>query len=270
MLEIINESADFIRNKIQIKAKIAIVLGSGLNAIAQEICVEAAIPYTEIPNFPISTVEGHQGKFLIGTLNGVHIIAMQGRFHFYEGYDMKQVTFPIRVMKALGIEVLVLSNAAGGLNPLYEIGDVVLINDHINLFPQHPLRGKNDNRLGVRFPAMNEVYDKKIIEKIETIAVEYGIVLKKGVYVGVQGPTYETPSEYRMYYRLGGDCVGMSTVPEAIVARHSGMKCVCFSVITDIWKEHEITDVSHEEVLIEAQKAEPVLSQLLKELVLII
>ncbi len=270
MLEIINNTAKYIRSKAFIKAKISIVLGSGLNTIAQEMVVETAIPYFEIPNFPVSTVEGHEGKLLIGTLNGVNVIVMQGRFHFYEGYDMKQVTFPIRVMKALGVEVLVLSNAAGGLNPSYRIGDVIVINDHINFFPEHPLHGKNDNRLGTRFTAMNDVYDKIIIKKLEVIASEHGISFKKGVYVGVQGPTYETPSEYKMFYRLGGDCVGMSTVPEAIVAHHSGMKCVCFSVITDMWRENEITQVSHEDVLIEARKAEPVLTKLLNELMLVI
>ncbi|NLJ83239.1 MAG: purine-nucleoside phosphorylase [Bacteroidales bacterium] len=270
MWKAIEETTNYIKTKIKISPKIAVVLGSGLGGVVDEMSINQMLPYEEIPNFPLSTVEGHKGQLLFGTLNNTPILAMQGRFHYYEGYDMKQITFPIRIMKALGIEVLILSNASGGMNPDFHVGDIVVINDHINFFPEHPLRGKNDERLGVRFPSMNEVYDKKIIQKIDNIALQHHIKLKKGVYVGLQGPTYETPAEYKMFYRLGGDCVGMSTVPEAIVACHSGMKCVGFSVITDIWRENENVEVFHEEVLEEAQKVEPILTKLLKELVAII
>lgn len=270
MLKVINETAAFIKSRIKDQAKIGIILGSGLNNVANEMVVTISIPYAEIPNFPVSTVVGHKGMLLFGKLNGINVMAMQGRFHFYEGYDMKQITFPIRIMKALGVETLVLSNAAGGMNPNYNLGDIILVEDHINFFPEHPLRGKNDDSLGPRFPDMSEVYDKQIILKTEKIANKHNIQLKKGVYLGVSGPTFETPAEYRMFYRMGGDCVGMSTVPEAIVAHHSGMKCICFSVITDVWRENHLQKVTHEEVLEQALKAEPILAKLLKELVLII
>ncbi len=266
MLKAINDTINYIRKNVTIEAKIAIVLGSGLNTIIDEMIIVNCLAYKDIPNFPVSTVEGHQGNLLFGKLNGVPIIAMQGRFHYYEGYDMKQITFPIRIMKALGVETLILSNAAGGLNPHFNIGDIMIIEDHINFFPDNPLKGKNENTLGLRFPDMSEVYDKQIINKIISIAKQYEIAVKKGVYIGVPGPTYETPAEYRMFYRLGGDSVGMSTVPEAIVARHAGMKCVGFSVITDMWREHETQKVSHKMVLEEAAKAEPILSMLLKVL----
>ncbi|HQB20423.1 MAG: purine-nucleoside phosphorylase [Bacteroidales bacterium] len=270
MLKAINSTVDYIRRNLTVEAKIAVVLGSGLNTITDEMTIKHRLPYKDIPNFPVSTVEGHQGNLLFGTLNSVPIIAMQGRFHYYEGYDMKQITFPIRIMKALGVEVLILSNASGGMNPGFNIGDIVVIDDHINFFPDNPLRGKNENTLGDRFPDMSEVYDKQIIKKIEAIAKQANISLKKGVYVGVPGPTYETPAEYKMFYRLGGDCVGMSTVPEAIVARHAGMKCVGFSVITDIWRENDTQKISHEMVLEEAAKAEPILRTLLKKLLTVI
>lgn len=268
MLEIIKETTNYIKNKVQTKPKISIILGSGLNELLNEMEINTTIPYSEIPNFPISTVEGHEGRLLFGKLNKVDIMAMKGRFHYYEGYDMKQITFPIRIMKALGIETLIVSNAAGGLNQDFNIGDIMLINDHINLFPEHPLRGKNESSLGLRFLDMCEVYDKELIKEVEAIAEAKNIDIKKGVYVGVSGPTYETPAEYKMFHILGGDSVGMSTVPEVIVARHAAMKCVGFSVITDMWRPEHIQEVSHEDVLIQAAKAGPILSDIIKELVL--
>ncbi|MDD2622476.1 MAG: purine-nucleoside phosphorylase [Bacteroidales bacterium] len=267
MLKNIHETTNYIQANIHSKPKIAIILGSGLNRLLDEMNVEITIPYNTIPHFPLSTVEGHEGCLVFGTLHGVEIVAMKGRFHYYEGYDMKQITFPIRIMKNLGIETLIISNASGGLNQRYEVGDIVLISDHINLFPEHPLRGKNESTLGVRFPDMSEVYDKELIQKVEHIAHLHAIPLKKGVYVGVSGPTYETPAEYKMYHILGGDCVGMSTVPEAIVARHAAMKCVGFSVITDMWRSCYSQEVTHEEVLLQAAKAEPTLGFIVTELV---
>jgi purine-nucleoside phosphorylase len=196
---------------------------------------------------------------------------MQGRFHYYEGYDMKEITFPVRVMKALGINTLILSNASGGINPNYSVGDIVFITDHINFFPEHPLRGKNEQSLGDRFPDMSEVYSSELIALAEQVALDNNIEYQKGVYVGTQGPTFETPAEYRMFYNLGGDCVGMSTVPEAIVAHHSGMRCVAFSVITDLGEINgngTIEKVSHKKVLKAAHETEPKLRQLIKELIL--
>lgn len=268
MLTKIQETVDFIANQFKTNAKIGIVLGSGLNGLAKDINIKKAFLYEDIPNFPISTVEGHEGKLLFGTIENVEVIAMQGRFHYYEGYNMQEVTFPIRVMKALGVNVLILSNASGGMNPTYKVGDIVFITDHINFFPDNPLRGKNENSLGVRFPDMSEVYTKELILLAEQSALDNGINYKKGVYVGVQGPTFETPAEYRMFSVIGGDCVGMSTVPEAIVARHSGMRCAAFSVITDLGIPGMVEKVSHEEVLKAANEAEPKLRKLVKELVL--
>jgi len=268
MLENIKATTNYILNKVQTKPKISIILGSGLNEMLNDMEINTTIPYSEIPNFQLSTVEGHEGQLVFGKLNQVVIMAMKGRFHYYEGYDMKQITFPIRIMKALGIETLIVSNAAGGLNQDFNVGDIMLINDHINLFPEHPLRGKNESCLGLRFPDMSEVYDKDLIKKVEAIAEARKFAIKKGVYVGVSGPTYETPAEYRMFHILGGDSVGMSTVPEVIVARHAAMKCVGFSVITDMWRPELMQEVSHEDVLIQADKAEPILSEIIKELVL--
>jgi purine-nucleoside phosphorylase len=267
MLTKIKETVDFLKNRTNTNAKTGIVLGSGLNALAKDITVEHAFPYKDIPNFPVSTVDGHVGKLLFGTLNGVEIIAMQGRFHYYEGYSMQEVTFPIRVMKALGIENLILSNASGGMNPAYKVGDIVIISDHINMFPENSLRGKNDDSLGPRFPDMSEAYSKEIIAIAEQIADENQINYHKGVYVGTSGPTFETPAEYAMFRILGGDCVGMSTVPEAIVARHSSIRCVAFSVITDLGIAGQVEKVSHEEVLKAAVNAEPKLRLIVKELV---
>jgi purine-nucleoside phosphorylase len=267
MLEKIESTVEFLKQEITTTVEIGIILGSGLNELANDMTIQHSFPYKSIPHFPISTVEGHAGNLLFGTLNGVAVMAMQGRFHYYEGYTMQEVTFPIRVMKAMGVKTLILSNAAGGMNPTYRIGDIVLITDHINMFPANPLRGRNENRLGARFPDMSEVYTPKLIALSEQIAREQGIRYHKGVYVGVQGPAFETPAEYRMFRVLGGDCVGMSTVPEAMVARHSAMQCVAFSVITDLGIADRVEKVSHAEVMKAAKAAEPTLRRWVHELV---
>ena len=224
------------------------------------------IPYTEIPNFPVSTVEGHRGKLIFGKLGGVDILAMQGRFHYYEGYTMQEVTFPVRVMYELGIETLYVSNAAGGMNPNFKIGDLMFITDHINFFPEHPLRGKNFPT-GPRFPDMHETYDHNLIAEADDIAKEKGIRVQHGVYVGVQGPTFETPAEYKMYRILGGDAVGMSTVPEVIVAHHCGIKTFGISVITDLGLDEPV-EVSHEEVQEAANMAQPFMTDIMREMIM--
>ena len=267
-LEKIQETAAFLKEKVGGEMpKVAIVLGSGLGNLADKIDIKAAIPYGEIPNFPVSTVEGHKGQLIFGMLGKKYVMAMQGRFHYYEGYSMKEATFPIRVMKALGVKVLCVSNAAGGMNPEFRVGDVMLITDHINLFPDHPLRGKNYNELGPRFPAMNEAYSHRILDLARKIAKENNIRLMEGVYVGTQGPTFETPSEYRFFYRIGGDAVGMSTVPEVIVAPHAGIEEFGLSVITDLGGEGIYVDVSHEEVQQAATKAEPIMTMMVTEVI---
>lgn len=267
MLEKIQQTADFIRSRVDVMPKTAIILGTGLGALVDHIDEKQYIPYTEIPNFPVSTVEGHSGNLIFGKLGNKRVMAMQGRFHFYEGYDMKQVTFPVRVMKALGIKTLFVSNAAGGMNPTFKIGDVMIITDHINLFPEHPLRGKNFNELGTRFPDMSEAYSKRLIKDALDIAKEKNIRVVQGVYVGTQGPTFETPAEYRYFHIIGGDAVGMSTVPEVIVARHGGMEVFAVSVITDLGVEGIVEKVSHEEVQRAAQGAQPKMMEIMKELV---
>ena len=231
-----------------------------------EITDKYEISYKDIPNFPLSTVEGHSGKLIFGKLGGKDILAMQGRFHFYEGYSMQQVTFPVRVMRELGIKTLFVSNAAGGMNPNFEIGDLMIITDHINLFPEHPLRGKNID-YGPRFPDMSEAYSRELIAKALEIAKEKDIKVQQGVYVGTQGPTFETPAEYKMFHILGGDAVGMSTVPEVIVANHCGIKVFGVSVITDLGIEGQIVEVSHEEVQKAADAAQPRMTTIMKELI---
>ena len=267
MISLINQTADYIRTKVADIPNTAIILGTGLGALVDHIEDKQYIPYTEIPNFPVSTVEGHSGNLIFGKLGEKRVMAMQGRFHFYEGYDMKQVTFPVRVMKALGIKTLFVSNAAGGMNPDFEIGDIMIINDHINLFPEHPLRGKNYNELGDRFPDMSEPYSHRLIAEAKSIAKEKGIRVMEGVYVGTQGPTFETPAEYRYFHRIGCDAVGMSTVPEVIVARHGNMEVFAVSVITDLGVEGIVEKVSHEEVQKAAQKAQPRMMEIMRELV---
>lgn len=267
-LELINETAAYITEKVGEMPKTAIILGTGLGELVKHIDIKVAIPYSEIPNFPVSTVEGHSGRLIFGNLGNKYIMAMQGRFHFYEGYSMKEATFPVRVMNKLGVKTLFVSNAAGGMNPEFRIGDLMIINDHINLFPEHPLRGKNYNELGPRFPSMDEPYSHRLIKKAKEIAAVKNIRLMEGVYVGTQGPTFETPAEYRYFSRIGGDAVGMSTVPEVIVARHMGMEVFGMSVITDLGGEGiEVVKVSHEEVQIAAAKAEPIMSMVMEEII---
>lgn len=246
--------------------KTAIVLGTGLGQLASEITDTYEFPYSEIPNFPVSTVEGHSGKLIFGKLGGKDIVAMQGRFHYYEGYSMKEVTFPVRVMYELGIKTLFVSNAAGGMNPEFLIGDIMVITDHINLFPEHPLRGKNFPT-GPRFPDMHQAYDPQLIALADEIAAEKGIRLMHGVYVGVQGPTFETPAEYRMYRILGGDTIGMSTVPEVIVANHCGIRVFGISIVTDLGGFDVPVEVSHEEVQIAANKAQPLMTEIMREII---
>lgn len=263
MIEKIKQTADFIRKEVGKTPEIAIILGTGLGQVTELMEISKEIDYKSIPNFPVSTVEGHSGKLIFGNLGGKYVMAMSGRFHYYEGYDMKQVTFPVRVMKELGVETLIVSNAAGGMNKEFKVGDVMVITDHINLFPENPLRGKNDNNLGPRFPAMTEAYSEKYIELADKVAAENNLRLMHGVYVGTTGPTFETRAEYEYFRIIGGDAVGMSTVPEVIVANHAGMKVFGISVITDLGGK-EIKEVpSHEEVQLAAIKAQPVTTKLL-------
>lgn len=266
MLEKIRETAAFIRNEVGEMPCIAVILGTGLGDLVNHIEIKKELSYKDIPNFPVSTVEGHSGKLIFGNLGGKYIMAMQGRFHYYEGYDMKQVTFPVRVMKELGVEKLFVSNAAGGMNKEFRVGDVMVITDHINLFPENPLRGKNFEELGPRFPAMTEAYSSGLIMMADDIAREQGIRLMHGVYVGTPGPTFETPAEYEYFRVIGGDAVGMSTVPEVIVANHAGMMVFGISVITDLGGK-DIKEVpTHEEVQKAAVKAQPVMTGIIKEM----
>jgi len=266
MYEKIQETASWIKQRMTGRPTTAIVLGTGLGQLATEIEAAHAIPYSEIPNMPVSTVEGHCGELIFGRLGGRDIMAMRGRFHFYEGYSMKEVTFPVRVMYELGIKTLFVSNAAGGMNPDFRVGDLMVITDHINLFPEHPLRGKNFPT-GPRFPDMHETYDHELIELADEIAREKGIRLQHGVYVGVQGPTFETPAEYRMYRMMGGDTVGMSTVPEVIVAHHCGIRTFGISVVTDLGGFDVPVQVSHEEVQEAANAAQPKMTEIMREMI---
>ena len=266
MYEKIKETASWLKERMTTNPQTAIVLGTGLGQLASEITDTYEFPYNEIPNMPVSTVEGHSGKLIFGKLGGKDIMAMQGRFHFYEGYSMKEVTFPVRVMYELGIKTLFVSNAAGGMNPSFKIGDLMIIDDHINFFPEHPLHGKNFPT-GPRFPDMHETYDHKLIELADKIAEEKGIRVVHGVYMGVQGPTFETPAEYRMYHLLGGDAVGMSTVPEVIVAHHCGIKTFGISIITDLGGFDDPVEVSHEEVQVAANAAQPIMTEIMREMI---
>jgi purine-nucleoside phosphorylase len=267
MLEQIHQASTYLQQKFNSPIDTGIILGSGLGNLVNEINIELTIPYQEIPHFPLSTVEGHSGKLIYGTLGNKKVLAMQGRFHYYEGYDMKQVTFPVRVMKELGIKNLIISNAAGGMNDNFEIGELMVINDHINLFPENPLRGKNDPNLGVRFPDMSATYHKEWIDKAFEIAHQHQIKLSQGIYAGVTGPTLETPAEYKMLKILGADAVGMSTVPEVIVAVHAGIKVFAISIITDLGVQGKIVKVTHEDVVRVAAAQEPKMTLIIKELV---
>jgi purine-nucleoside phosphorylase len=266
MLKIINETANFLKDKTSFSPEIGIILGTGLGGLVNDIDIEHSISYEDIPNFPVSTVEGHTGRLIFGKLGDKAVVAMQGRFHFYEGYNMEQVTFPVRVMKLLGIKNLIVSNASGGVNPDYEIGDLMVINDHINLIP-NPLIGKNINELGPRFPDMSEPYCPEMIEIVDTIAKKNNIKIQKGVYVAVTGPTLETPAEYFYFRKIGGDTVGMSTVPEVVIARHMDIPCFAISVITDLGVPGKIKKVTHEDVQNVAEVTEPKLTLLIKNLI---
>lgn len=267
MWEQVQETVDYIQNRTSFSPEYGVILGSGLGGFTDDMEIEFILPYNEIPNFPVSTVDGHKGALVFGTVNGKNVVAMQGRFHYYEGYTMKEVTFPVRVMKHLGVEKLVVSNASGGVNQNYKVGSIVIIKDHINFMPDHPLRGKNDLRFGPRFVNMSEPYSRKMMAKAKEIAAELDIAVEDGVYLGIQGPTFETLAEYRMVRLLGGDCVGMSTVPEVIVARHMELETFGISVITDMGNEESIDTISHEEVLEAAREAEPNVRKLIKELI---
>jgi purine-nucleoside phosphorylase len=241
-------------------------LGSGLGGLVDELTIETSLSYEEIPNFPVSTVKGHGGKLLFGQLNGKDVVMLSGRFHYYEGYSMQEVTFPVRIMKMLGAELLMVSNAAGGMNINFKVGDLMIINDHINLFPEHPLRGRNNEQIGPRFPDMTEPYALDLIEKAKAIAAKQQITLHEGVYIGLQGPTFETKAEYKFLHVIGGDTVGMSTVPEVIVARHMDMKVFGMSVVTDLGIREEMNEITHEEVLEAANAAAPKMAFIFKEL----
>lgn len=267
MLEKIKQTADYIKSKAAEIPENAIILGSGLGALVDHISDKNYIPYTEIPNFPVSTVEGHQGNLIFGKLGDKPVLAMQGRFHYYEGYDMKQVTFPVRVMKALGVKTLYVSNAAGGMNKEFNVGEIMIITDHINLFPENPLRGKNYAALGPRFPSMTEAYSHRLIALADEVAKEKGIRVMHGVYVGTPGPAYETPAEYEFFRVIGGDAVGMSTVPEVIVANHAGMEVFGLSVITDLGGKEIHVAPSHEEVVKAAEAAQPRMMALVREMI---
>ena len=266
MLDKIRESSKYLAPFVKGEHTIGIILGTGLGELGKSIEIEHAIPYMAIPNFPVSTVQGHRGELLIGSFGGKKVIAMQGRFHYYEGYSMKEVTFPVRVMRELGIKTLFVSNASGGTNADFEIGDLMIITDHINYFPEHPLRGKNIP-YGPRFPDMSEAYSKELISKADEIAKEKGIKVQHGVYIGTQGPTFETPAEYKLFHILGADAVGMSTVPEVIVANHCGIKVFGISVITDLGVEGKIVEVTHEEVQKAADAAQPKMTTIMRELI---
>jgi purine-nucleoside phosphorylase len=265
MLAKITQTTDYIQQRVPWQPETGIILGTGLGELVNEIDIEIAIPYIEIPNFPVSTVHGHQGRLIFGTLSGKKIVAMQGRFHYYEGYSMQEVTFPIRVMKMLGVKLLIVSNASGGLNPDFAIGDLMFISDHINLMP-NPLIGRNDDRLGPRFPDMSKTYDADILGIALKVAEQNSIKVHTGVYAAVTGPTFETPSEYYYIHTIGADAVGMSTVPEVIVARHSQLKVFAVSVISDLGVKGKIVEVTHEEVIDAAEAAQPKMTKIIKGL----
>jgi purine-nucleoside phosphorylase len=266
MLEKIEETTDFLRSEGFVDPDVGIILGTGLGGLTAKIGNRIEIDYRKIPNFPVSTVEGHEGKLIFGEFGGKKIVAMKGRFHYYEGYGPEQVSFPVRVLKYLGIKCLFLSNAAGGVNPDFQIGDIMIITDHINLLP-NPLIGKNDDRIGVRFPDMGEAYDKYLVKKALFIAAENNVRIHKGVYLATSGPTFETPSEYKYFRTIGADAVGMSTTQEVIVARHMNLPCFAVSVITDLGLEGKIGYVTHKSVQHEAEKTESRMTTIMTEMI---
>jgi purine-nucleoside phosphorylase len=267
LLEQMKEAADYINSKTQVKPSIGIILGTGLGGLVKEIEVIDEISYQDIPHFPVSTVESHSGKLIFGNLGGKKVVAMQGRFHFYEGYNMQQVTFPVRVMKLLGIERLFVSNASGGVNPDFVVGEIMILDDHINLFPAHPLIGKNIDELGPRFPDMSEPYDHQMIELAKNIAAENNIKVSVGTYAALTGPTLETPAEYGYVRAIGADAVGMSTIPEVIVARHMEIPCFAISIITDLGVPGKIQKVSLQDVIDVASRQEPKMTLIMRELI---
>ncbi|HTI12058.1 MAG TPA: purine-nucleoside phosphorylase [Puia sp.] len=270
IIQELEETVAFIRTIHSGSPRVGIILGSGLGNLSREIVIEKEIPYEDIPNFPVSTVEGHHGKLIFGTLNGHKAVVLSGRFHYYEGYSPEQVVFPVRVMKFLGVQTILLSNAAGGMNKSFRVGDLMIINDHISLFTVNPLLGKNYGELGPRFPDMSEPYDKTLIKKAKAIAARLQIPVHEGVYAGVTGPTFETRAEYKLLHAVGGDAVGMSTVQEVIAARHAGMSVFAMSVITDLGIREEDNIITHEEVLQAASAAEPKLTSLFRELIAVL
>ena len=266
MLQAIKETTEFIKNRIPFQPEVGIILGTGLGGLAAEIQVVLELSYKEIPHFPVSTVEGHDGKLIFGTLGGKQVVAMKGRFHFYEGYAMTQIIFPVRVLKYLGIRYLFLSNASGGVNPDFEVGDLMIIADHINLLP-NPLIGSNTPEFGPRFPDMGHTYDEKLIKRAEAIAIENRFIVKKGVYTATTGPTYETPAEYNYFRTIGSDAVGMSTVPETIAAHQMGIPCFAISIITDLGIPGKIEKITHESVQEVAARAEKKMTLIMKTMI---
>ncbi|HRV51558.1 MAG: Purine nucleoside phosphorylase 1 [Bacteroidia bacterium] len=267
MLEKVKTIAEHIKKTVSFNPEVGIILGSGLGGLVKEIEVTKELNYADIPGFPVSTVKGHGSKLIFGKLNGVNVVAMQGRFHYYEGYSMQEVILPVRVMKFLGIKTLILSNASGGVNPAYKVGDLMILDDHINLMGTNPLIGKNEDELGPRFPDMGEPYDKTLIEKAKKIATAHGFVCHTGVYAAVTGPTFETRAEYKYIKYIGADCVGMSTVPENIAARHMGLPVFAISIITDLGGSDHPEVITHEEVLKVANAAEQKMTVIIKELI---
>lgn len=267
MIEKIQEAVAYIQEQSSFTPKIGIILGTGLGQLVNNVKIEASIPYKDIPHFPVSTVEGHSGQLIFGRLSGKPVVVMQGRFHYYEGYSMKEITFPIRVLKLLGIQKLFITNAAGALNPEHELSGLMVINDHIDLFPENPLRGKNLDEMGPRFPDMFEPYDLTLLKQLLYVADTFNIKVHQGVYAGVTGPNLETPAEYRYLRTIGADAVGMSTIPEAIVARHIKLPVLAISVLTDLCMPGYVEPVSIEKVLAAAAAAEPKLTKIITELV---
>ena len=267
ILEKIEESIKSIKKYCETKPKIAIILGTGLGGLAEDIQESVIIPYNKIKNFPVSTVHGHSGNLVMGQLEGKHVVAMQGRFHYYEGYDMKEITFPVRIMKELGAEIIIISNAAGGMNRFFNRGDLMLIADHINLMGDNPLIGPNEEKLGPRFPDMSQAYDRELIKIAESVALEEGIKLHKGIYVALNGPMLETPAEYRFLIKMGADAVGMSTVPEVIAANHMGMRVLGISCITDLAIDGVVEKVHFKEILKAAAQSEPIMTQIVRKVI---
>ena len=267
MTENIKAAVSYIKKKVEFEPQVGIILGTGLGGLVNVIDVKYALDYKEIPHFPLSTVESHSGKLIFGYIGGTPVVVMQGRFHFYEGYKMQQITFPVRIMKVLGIRKLFISNAAGSLNPEYQISDLMIVNDHINLLPENPLTGTNLDDFGVRFPDMSEPYDLRMIDQALSIAKKYSISAHQGVYVSVPGPNLETKAEYKYLRIIGADAVGMSTVPENIVARHMSLPVFAVSVITDLCTPEKVRKITVAEVLEAAKNAEPALIKLVSEMV---